>query len=119
MFSPQQNQNSRFGGGRPSSGGRPTTGGRQPYGRQANGKPLPNARQQQLRKKRSCRFCDSKDVYIDYKNEKRLARFINEQGKIIPRRITGTCARHQRQLQIAIKRARHLALLPFVNEAVS
>jgi small subunit ribosomal protein S18 len=118
MFSSQQNQNSRSGGGRPSNG-RPATGGRQPYGKQPYGKQAPNARQQQLRKKRTCRFCDSKDVYIDYKNEKRLARFINEQGKIIPRRITGTCARHQRQLQIAIKRARHLALLPFVNEAVS
>jgi small subunit ribosomal protein S18 len=77
------------------------------------------ARQQQQRKKRSCRFCDTKDVYIDYKNEKRLQRFISEQGKIIPRRITGTCARHQRQLVIAIKRARHLGLLAFVNDAVS
>jgi small subunit ribosomal protein S18 len=76
-------------------------------------------RQQQQRKKRTCRFCDSKDVYIDYKNEKRLQRFVSEQGKIIPRRITGTCARHQRQLVTAIKRARHLALISFVNDAVS
>lgn len=114
----QQYQNSRTGGGRTFSG-RPTGNDRQPYGRQANGRPAPNGRQQQQHKKRTCRFCDSKDVYIDYKNEKRLARFVNEQGKIIPRRITGTCARHQRQLQIAIKRARHLALLSFVNEAVS
>lgn len=74
---------------------------------------------QQQRKKRSCRFCDAKDIYIDYKNEKRLTRFISEQGKIIPRRITGTCAGHQRQLVTAIKRARHLSLLPFVSEAVS
>jgi small subunit ribosomal protein S18 len=78
-----------------------------------------NNRQQLQRKKRTCRFCDTKDVYIDYKNEKRLQRFVSEQGKIIPRRITGTCARHQRQLVIAIKRARHLALLSFVNDAVS
>jgi len=76
-------------------------------------------RQQQQRKKRTCRFCDSKDVYIDYKNEKRLQRFVSEQGKIIPRRITGTCAHHQRQLVTAIKRARHLALISFVNDAVS
>ena len=78
-----------------------------------------NNRQQLQRKKRNCRFCESKDVYIDYKNEKRLIRCVSEQGKIIPRRITGTCARHQRQLVVAIKRARHLALLPFVNDAVS
>ena len=76
-------------------------------------------RQQLQRKKRTCRFCDAKDVYIDYKNEKRLQRFVSEQGKIIPRRITGTCARHQRQLVNAIKRARHLALLSFLNDAVS
>jgi len=76
-------------------------------------------RQQLQRKKRTCRFCDSKDVYIDYKNEKRLQRFVSEQGKIIPRRITGTCAYHQRQLVTAIKRARHLALISFVNDAVS
>ncbi|HLA68305.1 MAG TPA: 30S ribosomal protein S18 [Bacteroidota bacterium] len=72
----------------------------------------------QIRKKRSCRFCDHKDVYIDYKNEKKLQRFVSEQGRIIPKRITGTCSRHQRMLVQAIKRARHLALLPFVSEAV-
>ncbi|HAV23484.1 MAG TPA: 30S ribosomal protein S18 [Bacteroidetes bacterium] len=76
-------------------------------------------RNQQQRKKRTCRFCDAKDIYIDYKNEKRLSRTISEQGRIIPRRITGTCAKHQRQLTVAIKRARHLALLPFVADAVS
>lgn len=73
----------------------------------------------QQRKKRSCRFCDSKDVSIDYKNEKRLSRCISEQGRIIPRRITGTCARHQRQLTVALKRARHMGLLPFVADAIS
>ncbi|MEK6757295.1 MAG: 30S ribosomal protein S18 [Bacteroidota bacterium] len=72
----------------------------------------------QVRKKRTCRFCESKESYIDYKNEKRLQRFISEQGRIIPKRITGTCARHQRLLVTAIKRARHLALLPFVSDAV-
>ncbi|HEX9829011.1 MAG TPA: 30S ribosomal protein S18 [Bacteroidota bacterium] len=73
----------------------------------------------QLRKRRTCRFCDNKELYIDYKNEKRLQRFLSEQGRIIPRRISGTCAKHQRHLVIALKRARHLALLPFVADAVS
>lgn len=73
----------------------------------------------QLRKKRSCRFCENKATsYIDYKNEKRLQRFISEQGRIIPKRITGTCSKHQRMLVQAIKRARHLALVPFVSDAV-
>lgn len=71
-----------------------------------------------IRKKRTCKFCENKDVYIDYKDEKRLQRFVSEQGKIIPKRITGTCAKHQRQLVKAIKRARHLALLPFVSDTI-
>jgi small subunit ribosomal protein S18 len=72
----------------------------------------------QMRKRRTCRFCDNKEIYIDYKDEKRLLRFISEQGKIIPKRITGTCAKHQRQLVQAIKRARHLALVPFVSDTI-
>ena len=74
--------------------------------------------EQQIKKRRVCRFCENDDLYIDYKDEKRLMRFVSEQGKIIPKRITGTCARHQRQLVQAIKRARHLALLPFVSETI-
>ena len=73
---------------------------------------------QKIQKRRTCRFCDSKEIYIDYKDEKRLTRFVSEQGKIIPKRITGTCAKHQRQLVTAVKRARHLALLPFVSETI-
>lgn len=73
---------------------------------------------QQIRKRRSCRFCDNKEIYIDYKDEKKLSRFVSEQGKIIPKRITGTCAKHQRQLTQAIKRARHLAMLPYVSETI-
>ena len=69
-----------------------------------------------LRRRRICRFCEEGEIYIDYKDERRLRRFITEQGKIIARRTSGTCARHQRQLVRAIKRARHLALLPFVAE---
>lgn len=72
----------------------------------------------QVRKKRNCRFCENKESYIDYKDEKKLHRFVTEQGKIIPKRITGTCAKHQRQLVQAIKRARHLALLPFVSDTI-
>ncbi len=72
----------------------------------------------QVKKKRPCRFCESKEIYIDYKDEKKLVRAISEQGKIIPKRITGTCAKHQRQLSQAIKRARHLALIPFVSETI-
>jgi small subunit ribosomal protein S18 len=68
--------------------------------------------------KRTCRFCESGVLYIDYKDEKRLGRFITEQGKIIPRRITGTCAYHQRVLITAIKRARHLAILPYVSTSI-
>ena len=73
---------------------------------------------QQVKKRRVCRFCENDEIYIDYKDEKRLMRFIGEQGKIIPKRITGTCSKHQRLLVQAIKRARHLALVPYVSETV-
>jgi len=73
---------------------------------------------QQIKKRRTCRFCDNKEIFIDYKDEKKLLRFVSEQGKIIPKRITGTCAKHQRQLARAIKRARYLALLPFVSDTI-
>lgn len=69
-----------------------------------------------LRKKRICRFCEEKIDFVDYKDEKRLMRFTTEQGKVIPRRTSGTCAKHQRQLITAIKRARELALIPYVSE---
>ncbi len=75
----------------------------------------PGAGLQTLRK-RPCRFCENGVLYIDYKEEKPLTRFTTERGKIIPRRISGACAKHQRQLVQAIKRARHLALLPYVQE---
>jgi small subunit ribosomal protein S18 len=78
----------------------------------------PQKSQQNVKRRRSCRFCDNKEVYIDYKDEKKLQRFITEEGKIIPKRVTGTCAKHQRELVAAIKRARHLALLPFVSDAI-
>jgi small subunit ribosomal protein S18 len=65
---------------------------------------------------RVCQFCTDKSVTIDYKQAELLRRFVSEDGKIRPRRQTGTCARHQRELTVAIKRARHLALLPFTSE---
>ena len=63
-----------------------------------------------------CQFCTDKNSVIDYKQAEMLRRFVSEDGKIRPRRQTGTCARHQRLLTVAIKRARHLALLPFTSE---
>ncbi|MFQ5707315.1 MAG: 30S ribosomal protein S18 [bacterium] len=68
-----------------------------------------------LKKRKICRFCEDDVVYIDYKDEKKLLRFTTEQGKITPRRTSGNCARHQRMLTTAIKRARHLALMPYVS----
>jgi small subunit ribosomal protein S18 len=62
-----------------------------------------------------CQFCADKNLHIDYKHGEMLRRFVTEEGKIRPRRQTGTCARHQRELATAIKRARHIALLPYVG----
>ncbi|MCL4517276.1 MAG: 30S ribosomal protein S18 [Firmicutes bacterium] len=67
-------------------------------------------------KKRVCSFCVDKVESIDYKEISRLRRYITERGKILPRRISGNCAKHQRQLTDAIKRARHIALLPYTAE---
>ena len=67
-------------------------------------------------RRKVCSFCADKILYIDYKDAPRLRRYLSERGKILPRRITGTCAKHQRQLTLCIKRARHIAMLPFVNE---
>ena len=67
-------------------------------------------------RKRVCSFCVDKVEHIDYKETGRLRKYIPERGKILPRRISGNCAKHQRQLTIAIKRARNVALLPFSAE---
>ena len=67
------------------------------------------------RRKKVCVFC-GKDNVIDYKDTNKLKRYISERGKILPRRISGTCAKHQRALTVAIKRARHLSLLPYSVE---
>ena len=67
------------------------------------------------RRKKVCVFC-GKDNVIDYKDSNKLRRYISERCKILPRRITGNCAKHQRALTVAIKRARHLALMPYVQD---
>ena len=67
-------------------------------------------------KKKVCQFCVDQVQDIDFKDVAKLRRYVSERAKILPRRITGTCAKHQRQLTIAIKRARHIALLPFSAE---
>jgi len=65
--------------------------------------------------KRPCRFCTEKVEFIDYKDLERIGRYVTDRGKILPSRLTGTCARHQRVLTRAIKRARFMALLPYVS----
>ena len=67
-------------------------------------------------RKKVCGFCVDKVENIDYKDIARLRRYMSERGKILPRRVTGTCARHQREITVAIKRARHLALLPYTAD---
>ena len=66
-------------------------------------------------KKKYCKLCLEKVVFVDYKDEKRLGRFVTDRGKIVPRRISGVCAPHQRRLTDAIKKARNIALLPFAS----
>ena len=67
-------------------------------------------------RKKVCIFCADKVDFIDYKDSAKLRKFISERGKILPRRISGTCAKHQRELNTAIKRARQVALLPYVTD---
>ena len=69
-----------------------------------------------FRRRKYCKFCEEKVVYIDYKDPEMLAQYVPERAKLAPRRISGTCAMHQRKLQTAIKQARMAALLPFTTE---
>jgi len=69
-----------------------------------------------FRRRKVCKFCADKIDYIDYKDVKLLGPFVPERGKVLPRRMFGTCAEHQRKLTLAIKRARNIALLPFASE---
>ena len=74
------------------------------------------ARPNMRKRKKLCIFCADKVDYIDYKDTAKLRKFISERGKILPRRISGTCAKHQRDVNTAIKRARQVALLPYVTD---
>ncbi len=73
-------------------------------------------RRRTYRRQKVCKFCVDKVEQVDYKDVRRLRSFVTDRGKIIPRRISGTCAPHQRELTVAIKRARNIALLPFVAD---
>src|SRR6202047_494971 len=77
----------------------------------------PRGKRQYFRKKKVCKFCVEKMDFIDYKRADILSQFVQERGKILPRRMTGVCSRHQRWLGEAIKRARNIALLPFAGSA--
>ena len=68
------------------------------------------------RRKKVCVFCGDKNNTIDFKDVNKLKRYVSERGKILPRRITGNCAKHQRALTVAVKRARHVALMPYVQD---
>lgn len=71
-----------------------------------------------MRNQKICKFTQDNIKYIDYKDVKLLQRYVTEQGKIIPKRITGTKAKYQRELAVAIKRARHMALMPYVSDSL-
>jgi small subunit ribosomal protein S18 len=79
-------------------------------------KNIKKKKEKQLKSKKPCKFCQEGVSFIDYKDYRKLRKFMTDRGKITPRRITGTCAKHQRVLAMAIKRARMIALVPFVKE---
>ena len=100
----------------PSPGSRPTVGGRpsRPGGGGRGGGR--GGKRYFFRRRKVCKFCADKIDHIDYKDIKLLSQFVPERGKLLPRRMFGTCAEHQRKLTVAIKRARHIALLPFMGD---
>ncbi len=98
-------------GERSDRGGRPISSSQQPTGTDKAG----GVKKQYFRRKKLCRFCVDKVDDINYKNERMLNSFINERGRIVPRRLSGVCAPHQKRLAEAIKRARSIALLPFTH----
>jgi len=112
---PQQQAPPPAPSGPPRSSGPGGPGGPRPPGGRPGG-PAKRGKRSFVRKKKVCRFCVDKADFIDYKRAEILAPFLQERGKILPRRITGTCARHQRWLTVAIKRAQNIALLPFAAE---
>jgi len=102
---------SSFGGG--SRGGR---GGAAGKGAGARGAQKDAGKRYFFRRRKVCKFCADKIDYVDYKDVKLLSAFVPERGKVLPRRMFGTCAEHQRKLTLAIKRARNIALLPFAAD---
>jgi small subunit ribosomal protein S18 len=107
----------RDGDGRGRSGGRGAGGGRGgPRDGGAGGAGGAGGKRFFFRRRKVCKFCADKIDYVDYKDVKLLGSFVPERGKILPRRMFGTCAEHQRKVTLAIKRARHIALLPFAGE---
>ena len=104
------------GGGGKRSFGSGGGGGRGKAGGAAGAAGKDGQRRPMFRRRKVCKFCAEKIEYIDWKDIKMLQGFIPERGKILPRRISGTCALHQRKLQTAIKRARSIALLPYATD---
>ncbi len=86
-----------------------------PFNREGRSESSYKKRTPGRRRRKVCVFC-GKDNVIDYKDTAKLKRYISERGKILPRRVTGNCAKHQRAITSAIKRARHLALMPYVQD---
>ncbi len=87
-----------------------------PYNKTEQKEAAPMRRRPMRRRKKVCVFCADKNQVIDYKDANLLRKYISERGKILPRRITGNCAKHQRALTVAVKRARQIALIPYVVE---
>ncbi len=112
------------GGGYGGRGGRGDRGDRPPPDNSVRGRLRARARKKARKQKKKggfirrkvCRFCADSTIEIDYKDPKALRLFVTEIGKMIPRRISGNCAKHQRKLAIAVKRARHIALLPYAGQ---
>jgi small subunit ribosomal protein S18 len=94
---------------------RPSGGQAERPGRKEGG--APGGRKQYFRRRKVCKFCTEKIDVIDFKDVKLVGQFVSERGKILPRRLTGTCSNHQRALSVAIKRARNIALLPFTGSS--
>jgi small subunit ribosomal protein S18 len=101
------------GGERPAGPGGGGGGGRPDRGPRRGGPGGPGGRKQYFRRRKVCKFCDEKIDVIDYKDVRMVSQFVSDRGKILPRRLTGTCSPHQRLLTVAIKRARNLAFIPF------
>ncbi len=105
----------RFGGG--AGGGRDDRGGREDRGGRGDDRGEDMGGRRGFGRRKVCRFCADKTAKVDYKDQGQMKYFLTERGKIIPRRISGNCAKHQREVATAVKRARMLALLPYTVQA--